>query len=449
VKSEVISLGFIRVLLFSIKPMLNKKLLFIAVIVVIGMGCRSVTSILETDRLRNFPAEISVGDIVHVATGEKITFSQLADSLDGTRIVYVGEVHSNRESHELELQVLKEFYKRNGDNIAVGLEMFKRPHQDVLDKWTGGEISEKDLLFSTDWDDEWGYDYNHYKGIMDFIRDNKIPVVALNINRKFQKKISRKGIEGLSEEEKKTLPEIDTTDVYHRRYLARIMKGHGDADISEAFERFYLIQCVWEDVMADSISKYLSSPEGEDKKLLVLIGGGHVIYHFGVPKRVYRSNHLPYLTITTYQLRDLKPEGDHPLFASDIPLQPADYVNVVELDKSKEPKVMLGVVIRKAYEEKEEEEKEEQEKQDKKVEEQKQKVAIESVREDSPAGKAGLKAGDIILSMDDESVDKVFDVIYHVRQKKAGDTCRIEILRGEEKMLVEVTFFEAKGHGEK
>ena len=201
--------------------------------------------------------------------------------------------------------------------------------------------------------------------------------------------------------------------------------------------------------MADSISKYLSSPEGEDKKLLVFIGGGHVIYHFGVPKRVYRSNHLPYLTITTYELRDLKPEGDHPLFATDIPLQPADYVNVVELTKSKEPKVMLGVVIRKAYEEKEEEEEEKEEQAKKEEEEQKQKVAIESVRENSPAGKAGLKAGDIILSMDGESVSKVFDVIYHVRQKKAGDTCRIEILRGEEKMPVEVTFFEAKEHGEK
>jgi len=426
--------------------MLSKKLLFIAVIIVMGMGCSSVTTILETDRLRNFPAEISAGDIVHVATGEKITFAQLAGSLDGAKIVYVGEVHSNRESHVLELQVLEEFYKRNGGNIAVGLEMFKRPHQDILDKWTGGEISEKDLLFSTDWDGEWGYDYNHYKGIMDFIRENKIPVVALNIKREFQKKISRNGIEGLSEEERKTLPEIDTTDVYHRRYLERIMKGHGDADVSEAFERFYLIQCVWEDVMADSISKYLSSPEGKDKKLLVFIGGGHIIYHFGVPKRVYRSNYLPYLTITTYELRDLKPEGDHPLFASDIPLQPVDYVKVVELDKSKEPKVMLGVVIRKAYEEKEEEEKEEQ---DKKEEEQKQKVAIDSVREESPAGKAGLKAGDIILSMDGESVSKVFDVIYHVRQKKAGDTCLIKILRGEEKMPVEVTFFEAKEHGNK
>ena len=427
--------------------MLNKKLLFMAAIMLIGMGCHSLTNIAETDlpdyvqagRLRNFPAEINAGDIVHVATGEKITFAQLADSLDGERIVYVGEAHSNKESHELELQVLKEFYKRNGGNIAVGMEMFKRLHQDVLDKWTGGEISEKDLLFLTDWDSEWGYDYNHYKGIMDFIRDNKVPVVALNIKREFQKKISKNGIEGLSEEERETLPEIDTTDVYHRRYLERIMKGHGDTDMSEAFERFYLIQCVWEDVMAESISKYLSSPEGKERKLLVFIGGGHIIYHFGVPKRVYRRNHLPYLTITTYELRDLKPEDDHPLFASDIPLQPADYVKVVELAKSKAPKVMLGVIIRNLKEETEEQDKEEQ----------KHKVVIDSVREDSPAGKAGLKDGDIILSMDDENVDKVFDVIYHVRQKKAGDTCLIEILRGEEKMPVEVTFFETKGHGEK
>ncbi|MFQ5687095.1 MAG: ChaN family lipoprotein [Candidatus Scalindua sp.] len=414
--------------------MLNKKLLFIAVIIVIGMGCRSVTNIVTTYRLRNFPAEVNAGDIVHVATGEKITFAQLADSLDGARIVYVGEVHSNRESHKLELQVLKEFYKRNYGNIAVGMEMFKRPHQDILDKWTGGEISEKDLLFSTDWDSEWGYDYNNYKGIMDFIRDNKIPVVAMNIKRGFQKKISRNGIKGLSEEEKETLPEIDTTDVYHRKYLERLMKEHGDTDMSEAFERFYLIQCVWEDVMADSISKYLSSPEGKERKMLVFIGGGHIIYHFGVPKRVYRRNHLPYLTILTYELRDLKPDVDHPLFASDIPLPPADYVKVVELARHKKAKVMLGVIIRNLQEE---------------TEDQKYKVVIESVREDSPAGKTGLKAGDIILSMDDENVDKVFDVIYHVRQKNDGDTCRIEILRGEEKMTVDVTFFEIKGHGKK
>ncbi len=76
-----------------------------AVMIVMGMGCSSLTTIAETDlpdyvqagRSRNFPAEISVGDIVHVASGEKITFSQLADSFDGASIVYVGEIHSNKE----------------------------------------------------------------------------------------------------------------------------------------------------------------------------------------------------------------------------------------------------------------------------------------------------------------------------------------------------------------
>ncbi len=241
----------------------------------------------------------------------------------------------------------------------------------------------------------------------------------------------------MSKEERENLPEIDTTDFYHRRYLERIMKGHGDTDMSAAFERFYLIQCVWEDVMAESILRYLSSPQGKNRKLLVFIGGGHIIYHFGVPKRVYRRNHLPYRTIATYELRDLKPDDEHPLFANDIPLQPADYVRVIKLHKP-EKKVLLGVVIQNVQDEKEKkEEKEEQE----------FKVVIESVLEDSPAGKAGLKAGDIIISMDDESVSGVYDVIRHVRKKKSGDTCLIEISREGTKIFIEVTFFELKEHG--
>ena len=421
--------------------MLNKKLLFIAVIIVASMGCRSAANTVKTDRRRNFPAEISVGDIVHVATGEKITFSQLADAFNGARIIYVGEVHSNRESHELELQVLKEFYKRSNGNLAIGMEMFKRPHQGILDKWTNGEISEKDLLYSTDWDYEWGYDYNHYKGIMDFIRDNKIPIVALNITKEFGKTIRKKGLEGLSEEEKDILPEIDTTDIYHRKYLERILKshGHGDTDMSGLFEKFYQVQCAWEDVMADSITRYLSSPQAKGKKLLVLVGGGHIIYHFGVPKRVYRTNHLPYLTIETYEKRTLDPDNDHPLFAGDIPLQPADYVKVVQLPEPKKTNVVLGVMIRNLPEDKTGEEQE-----DKDKKEQKYKVVMDSVRKDSPAEKAGLQAGDIFLTMDGETINRVFDVIYYVRQKNTGDTCNIEILRGKEKMTIEVTFFESK-----
>jgi hypothetical protein len=276
---------------------------------------------------------------------------------------------------------------------------------------------------------------------MDFIRDNKIPVIALNITKEFGKTIRKKGIEGLNEEERKTLPEIDTTDVYHRKYLERILKshGHGDTDMSGLFEKFYQVQCVWEDVMADSITRYLSSPQAKGRKLLVFVGGGHIIYHFGVPKRVYRTNHLPYLTIETYEKRTLNPDNDHPLFAGDIPLQPADYIKVVQLPEPKKTKVVLGVMIRNLQEDGTEVENEDKDKKEREY-----KVVMDSVREDSPAGKAGLQAGDIILSMDNETINRVFDVIYHVRQKKSGDTCNIEILRGKGKMTVDVTFFESK-----
>ncbi len=407
-----------------------------------GLGCSSVTSTVETDRLRNFPTEIDAGDIIHVATGEKITFDQLADSFDGTRIIYVGEVHTSKESHELELQVLKEFYKRNANNIAIGLEMFKKPHQEILDKWTSGKISEKELLYSTDWDYEWGYDYNHYKDIMDFARNNKIPLVALNVTKEFSKKVRKLGIKGISEEERNSLPEIDTTDVYHRKYMQKILKGHGhgNIDTSDAFEKFYQVQCIWEDVMADSISKYLSSPEGKGKYFLAFLGGGHIIYHFGVPKRVYRENHLPYITIETYEMGPTEPDSDHQLFASNIPLQPADYVKAVKMSKPEKARVILGVMIRNLKKESEQ------------YEEIKEydhiyNVVIDSVSEDTPAGKAGLLAGDIILSMDGEKANKVYDVIYFVRQKKMGDSCHLEILRGEKKMPIDVTFFELKGHG--
>ena len=140
-----------------------------------------------------------------------------------------------------------------------------------------------------------------------------------------------------------------------------------------------------------------------------------------------------------YEKRALNPDKDHPLFAGDIPLQPADYIKVVQLPEPKKTKVVLGVMIRNMKEDKTEAE---QEGKDKK--EQKYKVVMDSVREDSAAGRAGMQAGDIILSMDDEEINRVFDVIYHVRQKKAADTCHIEILRGEESIAVDVTFFDSK-----
>lgn len=57
-------------------------------------------------------------------------------------------------------------------------------------------------------------------------------------------------------------------------------------------------------------------------------------------------------------------------------------------------------------------------------------VIVESVQDDSPADKAGIKVGDIILSVDGKDVRTSLDLRRALAEKKEGDSVRIEALRG-------------------
>jgi serine protease Do len=56
------------------------------------------------------------------------------------------------------------------------------------------------------------------------------------------------------------------------------------------------------------------------------------------------------------------------------------------------------------------------------------------VMDDSPAQKAGLKAGDVITSIDGQAVDGPSDVQKAVRDKKKGDKLEMTVLRNKNKM---------------
>ena len=56
-------------------------------------------------------------------------------------------------------------------------------------------------------------------------------------------------------------------------------------------------------------------------------------------------------------------------------------------------------------------------------------VIIEGFSENSVSEKAGLKAGDMILSIDSELIDRVEDMKIHLFYKKKGDTVKVKVLR--------------------
>ena len=69
-------------------------------------------------------------------------------------------------------------------------------------------------------------------------------------------------------------------------------------------------------------------------------------------------------------------------------------------------------------------------------------VIVESVADNSPADKAGIRVGDIIVSIDGKDVKSAVDIRTGLRGKKSGDTVRVEIQRGRGRQTIVATVAE-------
>jgi serine protease Do len=65
-------------------------------------------------------------------------------------------------------------------------------------------------------------------------------------------------------------------------------------------------------------------------------------------------------------------------------------------------------------------------------------VLINTVEEESPAAKAGLKVGDVIVAIDGEEVDEVMAVVDLIHEKDDGEIARFEVIRSGRPATVEV-----------
>ncbi len=66
-------------------------------------------------------------------------------------------------------------------------------------------------------------------------------------------------------------------------------------------------------------------------------------------------------------------------------------------------------------------------------------LLLDGVRENSPAAKAGLKAGDRIVKIGNRDVKNVYDYTYALGELKAGQEYVIEVMRGGERLSLKIT----------
>jgi len=317
---------------------------------------------------------------------------EVLERVSGKKIVYVGEYHDRFSGHAVELDVIKTLYQKNG-KIAIGMEMFQRPFQKILDGYIAGTIDERTMLKSTEYFKRWGVDYNFYRSILTFARQERIPVIALNVRREITDKVLGGGIDSLSEGEKKEIPsQMDFSDQNYKALLHEVFMKHEDSKKMN-FDFFYMAQIVWDECMSQSVDDFLKSNPAfrNNGQVIILAGNGHLAFGSGIPKRTFRRNGLDYAII----LNDMDIERDI-----------ADYIIYPKpVEGAASPRIMA--VLKEAPEG----------------------AVIKRFPKGSISEKAGLKEGDIILAMDDIPVADIADIRMHLLYKKKGDTLKIKIRR--------------------
>ena len=103
--------------------------------------------------------------VLDAKTGHQIETAAFWDKLGTERVVCVGEEHKNPHHHWVELEVMRHMLQKwpAGKPRALGMEMFQRPFQGVLDDYAAKRIDEMALRSRAGWEDRWGYDYGFYR----------------------------------------------------------------------------------------------------------------------------------------------------------------------------------------------------------------------------------------------------------------------------------------------
>lgn len=279
---------------------------------IIMSGCSMYANNLV---IKDSSLKFSEGTIISAGTGAAVPYDEFMADLKKARLVYIGEIHTAKSHHDIQLKIIKELYNSNPD-IAVGMEMFDRTYQDVLDLWIKGSLDRKSFIGRTHWYANWKYDFDLYGDTLEFVKENKIRIVGLNIPFHIPSKIATGGLESITGDDKKHIPEkIEISNSSHRKYVEEVFKMHRIKG-REDFDNFYMAQSVWDEAMAESAAFNI-----KNDVMIVLAGNGHIL-KFGIPERVFARNNLPFRNIF------LAPAG------STADISQADYIWVTApLDK--------------------------------------------------------------------------------------------------------------------
>ena len=234
--------------------------------------------------------------IYDTRTKQIITIDKIVTDMADADVLFFGELHNDSAGHYLENKIFRALHAAYADKVVLSMEMFETDNQLVLTEYVEGRIDE--TRFSRDvrlWNN-----YKDYRPMIEYSRQNKIPVIAANPPRRYVSMVTRRGmtsLDSLSKDAKKYLPPLpyDTLTGRYREKFFETMKGSPGGENP----RVYHSQTLWDAGMANSIYVYLKKNKGQ--KVFHCVGGFHTEEKLGTAAQLQmRNKKLRILNISSF-----------------------------------------------------------------------------------------------------------------------------------------------------
>lgn len=322
----------------------------------------------------------------------------LLERMARQQVVLLGEAHDSAEDHRWQLHTLTQLFARQ-PRIAIGFEMFPRRVQPILDQWVAGTLAEDEFLKRVEWDKVWGFDARDYLPLFHFARMNRLPMLALNVERSLPEAVGKLGWDAVPDAQKEGVTRPALPGAAYRKELQRVFDHHPAKEKKgeSAFPRFVEAQTVWDRAMAQIMADYLKQAPGA--LVIGIMGAGHVRNGHGV----------------AHQLQDLGVAQSGALLAWDhadncanLGKEFADALYIVQPPVGNAP--LLGVATDPAAGES-------------------GGLRIVEVTPGSIAAAAGLKKGDVILEIAGRPAKTILSLRQAVQRQAPGTWLPLKIRR--------------------
>ncbi len=235
-----------------------------------------------------------IGRIIDSGSSRPVAFDGLVEAIRDKDVIYLSEKHNNPGHHAAQERVIKDLV---GQGLApfIGFEFFAMDDTPLLLNFIDSKHAkhsakvdkqmEQILRKKLGWDDQSDEMWAYYYRLLLLAREHQLGVAGLDLSEAQKRRITRKGIDALSELEKARLYSTDLDNPIYRDYMHDIFRqAHCGMDSPRMQARLYDAWLARNDKMALSITEVRKT---HDKgPVIVIVGGGHTEYNLGVIDRV-------------------------------------------------------------------------------------------------------------------------------------------------------------------